>query len=580
MTGAFDAMDLTQQRKTLMAQEEADRKLKNEKETAEFAQEQKNWTKADEQEHGVEHLNMLQSAIIKQKEAESKGQPFNIDDLSEEQQNAILYGQEHHLGNVSGNDLGNVIKLMRQAGPQVQGKKAQIPIDEGSSKTITNALQIPEANITTDDYGNKFKNAKITGVAVDGTSPDMPMGFKVTREITPGAYKHIGEKTPTFVAPDSKPQNMVEKGNIDLNARPVVKNQDGSISTVKSLSVEQDGKEVLIPSISPDGKALSTKDAIAEWEKTKTKDKPYGDHLGVFSNVADADAYAQQLHSSSIWKKDMDYYTKPTQEDLLKHGGGGDPNAPYVIHPAEFYHSKFNLQKGLADMADQMEAKWGGDKYRERKEAALQRAEQSKGVSAAVTAWQEDQKKNPGQTVSEQRLSLIQKLPDSMSDKDKSAYAKDIIPEKQEKNPTPASLAMDEAQGDPTAKKARELMRQDKINEVAAAADAKEKAKKKYHTDKSSEEKPAEKNKQIARVDDIASDDVVKDAAKDEVRKGKDADKAVEITNARIDKVISGSGGSGKKAAEDLAKELNIPFDKAKKYIKKRIEKQKKSKAE
>nr|WP_289140932.1 hypothetical protein [uncultured Pseudomonas sp.] len=82
---------------------------------------------------------------------------------------------------------------------------------------------------------------------------------------------------------------MLEQGNIDLNARPTVKNADGSISTVRSISANFDGQEVLIPTVSDDGKILSDKAAIQEYLRT-------GKHLGKFDNPDDATAYAESLH--------------------------------------------------------------------------------------------------------------------------------------------------------------------------------------------------------------------------------------------------------------------------------------------
>lgn len=82
---------------------------------------------------------------------------------------------------------------------------------------------------------------------------------------------------------------IIEKGNIDLKHRPRVKNPDGSISTVRSMSVNIDGQEVLIPTVSDDGRILSPRDAVSLYKKT-------GKHLGKFRDEESANAYAKQLH--------------------------------------------------------------------------------------------------------------------------------------------------------------------------------------------------------------------------------------------------------------------------------------------
>ena len=83
-------------------------------------------------------------------------------------------------------------------------------------------------------------------------------------------------------------KGMLEPGNIDLSNRPQVKNPDGSISTVRSIGVNINGKEVLIPTV-VNGKVVSNKDAIEHYRKT-------GEHLGVFETPEDSTNYAIALH--------------------------------------------------------------------------------------------------------------------------------------------------------------------------------------------------------------------------------------------------------------------------------------------
>lgn len=83
---------------------------------------------------------------------------------------------------------------------------------------------------------------------------------------------------------------LVVPGNINLNARPLVRNADGTISTVRSISISEDGKEILLPTVSADGAmVLSDEAAIAQYRET-------GQHLGIFRSPQAATAYAKALH--------------------------------------------------------------------------------------------------------------------------------------------------------------------------------------------------------------------------------------------------------------------------------------------
>lgn len=82
---------------------------------------------------------------------------------------------------------------------------------------------------------------------------------------------------------------LLEPGNIDLNNRPIVWNNDGTISTVRSMSTNIDGREVLLPTVA-DGRNLSDDEAVQRFFST-------GEHLGMFNTPENATTAAEKIHN-------------------------------------------------------------------------------------------------------------------------------------------------------------------------------------------------------------------------------------------------------------------------------------------
>lgn len=97
------------------------------------------------------------------------------------------------------------------------------------------------------------------------------------------------ETSPAMTTIGGDNPGMLSQGNIDLAKRPKVKNSDGSISTVRSMSFNEDGREILVPTVSPDGRLLSDDEAIDLYRKT-------GQSLGAFDTPENATRYAERLH--------------------------------------------------------------------------------------------------------------------------------------------------------------------------------------------------------------------------------------------------------------------------------------------
>ncbi len=123
--------------------------------------------------------------------------------------------------------------------------------------------------INGDNVGKAATDAALAGAPID----------EVKKAVGPQHF----EQTPST-------SGLITPGNIDLSKRPTVQNPDGSVSTVRSIGIEVDGKQVLIPTV-VGGKVVSNAAAIKHYQDT-------GENLGTFDTIEHANAAAQNIHEN------------------------------------------------------------------------------------------------------------------------------------------------------------------------------------------------------------------------------------------------------------------------------------------
>lgn len=134
-----------------------------------------------------------------------------------------------------------------------------------------------------------FKKVKTVGDMVEfaeskvGTNTDA--GAQTT---TVASTRVIAPKVAQAIPP--APVQPAIRGNLPLNIRTAARNEDGSVSTVRTISIGTDEGEVLIPTVI-DGKVVSDEEAIKHYDQT-------GENFGVFRSPEEATQYAEWLHKA------------------------------------------------------------------------------------------------------------------------------------------------------------------------------------------------------------------------------------------------------------------------------------------
>ena len=393
VTSALDTHAAQKQSRELMAQEIADKRLESEErqKTAARTEEQWGWTKKayqteEDYKQNIKDMDLISSAYskslqgIEPSDEESTAiirqhgnTTFGTGDVDKKITSAqTLQNGLAQLTSVIQNSPNPGVKITKDQAPQL--------ID------AVNTLYDDQINKGSDKYGNTTADGvkkTIDSVIVDKANGNLVFNLKVETPVRDGqVFKHIGGNNSAFTT-NPYAAGMAETGNIDLSKRSVRRNADGSISTVSSISFEEDGKEILIPTISDSGQKLTRDEAIKEYHET-------GKHLGIFDTPEDATAYAEQLHADPMWNADIQNYSAKGQTSTsytspMTVGRDADPKAQVLQVPIALFDKHVEGHVNYGNLLNQVKAKLGDGSFAKEIEASRIATAKGKAVSQALT---------------------------------------------------------------------------------------------------------------------------------------------------------------------------------------------------
>ena len=186
------------------------------------------------------------------------------------------------------------------------GNAAKSSVAKGSTNAATKYI----ANMAT-----KSATKAATKAATEATRPLWSKALRMAGGVVVDALGEYGEEytqgavskanREKALATVDKEIGQYGEGNIDLYNRPIYKNEDGTISTVDSVTYNIDGKYVVLPTIVRDEngkpKRLTTDDEIIEWYINT------GEYLGKFDTLNEANSYATKVHTAQAYYYDKRY---------------------------------------------------------------------------------------------------------------------------------------------------------------------------------------------------------------------------------------------------------------------------------